>query len=87
MRCKLLIPPDHRSVTKKKNSPVKVDTIKLMIKFSKQRDNFNLKFFYILLQNAQNLLGVYVMQSSNLKAMIAFPNNIVLRMVTIVLSQ
>lgn len=34
--------------------------------------------FYILLQNVQNLLGVYLMQASNLKALIAFPNNIVL---------
>lgn len=30
------------------------------------------------MQNVWNLLGVYLMQTSNLKALIAFPNNVAL---------
>lgn len=82
----MLIPSDHRSVTKKKKSS-KNGHNQTHDQIFKTKRQFQFKVFYILLQNAQNLLGVYVMQSSNLKAMIAFPNNIVLRMVTIVLSQ
>lgn len=55
-----------------------MDIIKLQIKLAEKNLFLTFNVFYILMQNVQNLLGVYLMQTSNQKALIAFPNKVAL---------
>lgn len=55
-----------------------MDIIKLKIKLAEKNLFLTFNVFYILMQNVQNLLGVYLMQTSNQKALIAFPKKVAL---------